>query len=215
MTVLPANGTVAQSYTYDSFGNMTNSCGNVANPFRYTGTGRDFDSETGLYYYRARYYDPSSGRFLSEDPLEFGGEFNFYRYVENNPVLLIDPFGLSSLVFNRADGTLTLLDKNGHVVIVCDAGNNTTKHSKGPWPNGTWPYSGHNNHPPDPNGPYGSHGIFIFKVPGRSGMGVHSGRANSGGPKHPTLGCVRTTDNCMQQISNFVGTDPLKTITIQ
>jgi uncharacterized protein RhaS with RHS repeats len=159
--------------------------------------------------------DPATGRFLSEDPLEFGGEINFYRYVENNPVLLIDPFGLSSLIFNRQNGTLTLLDKDGNVVIVCDAANNTTKNSKGPWPNGTYPYSGHNNHPPDPNGPYGSHGINIFNVPGRSGMGVHSGRANSGGPQHPTLGCVRTTDNCMNQINNFVGTDPLKTITIQ
>lgn len=167
------------------------------------------------YYYRARYYDPSTGRFLSEDPLEFGGEINFYRYVENNPVLLIDPFGLSSLIFNRANNTLTLLDKDGNVVIVCDAANNTTKSSKGPWPNGTYPYSRHNNHPPDPNGPYGSYGIYIFGVPGRSDMGVHSGRTNSGGPEHPTLGCVRTTDNCMQQISNTRATDPLKSITIQ
>lgn len=166
-------------------------------------------------YYRARYYDPSIGRFLSEDPLEFGGEINFYRYVENNPALLIDPYGLSSFIFNRANGTLTLLNKNGNVVIVCDAGNNTAKHSKGPWPNGTYPYSWHHNHPADPNGPFGSYGIFIFTVPGRPGMGVHSGRANSGGPKHPTEGCVRTTDNCMQQINNFQATDPLKKITIQ
>jgi RHS repeat-associated protein len=208
-----AAGALAQTYTFDSFGNTTNSSGSLTNFFRYTG--REFDTETGLYFDRARYLDPSTGRFLSEDPLEFGGEFNFYRYVENNPVLLIDPFGTSSLVFNRANGTLTLLDKNGNVVIVCDAGNNTTKHSNGPWPNGTYPYSGHNNHPADPNGPYGSHGIFIFNMPGRSGMGVHSGRQNSGGPNHPTLGCVRTTDNCMQQISNFVGSDPLKNITIQ
>lgn len=130
-------------------------------------------------------------------------------------MLLIDPFGLSSLVFNRANGTLTLLDKDGHVVIVCEAANNTTKGSKGPWANGTYPYSRHNNHPPDPNGPYGSHGIFIFDVPGRFGMGVHSGRANSGGPQHPTLGCVRTKDPCMSQINDFQATDPLTSITIQ
>jgi RHS repeat-associated protein len=125
-----SSGTLANTYTYDSFGNLTTSTGTVSNPFQFTG--REFDPETGLYYYRARYYDPTTGRFLSEDPLEFGGELNFYRYAQNNPVLLIDPLGLSSLVFNRAKGTLTLLDKNGHVVIVCDAGNNTTKHSKGP-----------------------------------------------------------------------------------
>jgi uncharacterized protein RhaS with RHS repeats len=51
-----SSGALAQTYTFDSFGNTTNSSGSVSNPFRYTG--RDFDSETGLYYYRARYYDP-------------------------------------------------------------------------------------------------------------------------------------------------------------
>src|SRR6185437_10223653 len=58
-------------------------------------------------YYRARYYDPQTGRFLGEDPLQFGGEISFYRYVENNPVLLIDPFGLSSQIFNRTNNTPT------------------------------------------------------------------------------------------------------------
>ncbi len=47
----------------------------------------------GLYYYRARYYDPEIGRFLSEDPLGFGAGINFYAYVENNPVNHNDPSG--------------------------------------------------------------------------------------------------------------------------
>jgi RHS repeat-associated protein len=58
-------GTVAASYTYDSFGNLTAQSGSATNPYQFTG--RDFDSETGLYYYRARYYDPTLGRFLAED----------------------------------------------------------------------------------------------------------------------------------------------------
>ena len=62
-----SSGTVAQTYTYDSFGNQTASSGSLTNFFRYAG--REFDTETGLYYYRARYYDPSTGRFLSEDRL--------------------------------------------------------------------------------------------------------------------------------------------------
>lgn len=50
---------------------------------------------TGLYYYRARYYDPLLGRFISEDPLKFGsGDFNFYGYVLNDPVNEVDPEGL-------------------------------------------------------------------------------------------------------------------------
>ena len=48
----------------------------------------------GLYYYRARYYDPNIGRFISSDPIEFGaGDFNFYRYVGNDPVNRNDPSG--------------------------------------------------------------------------------------------------------------------------
>lgn len=56
-------------------------------------TRREFDSESGFYYYRARYYDPNVGRFLSEDPIGRFGGTNFYRYVRNSPLKLIDPFG--------------------------------------------------------------------------------------------------------------------------
>jgi RHS repeat-associated protein len=82
---------LAASYVYDSFGNLTASTGTITNPFQYTA--REFDSETGLYYYRARYYDPSAGRFLTEDPLRFRSSINFYPYVSNSPVDLNDPTG--------------------------------------------------------------------------------------------------------------------------
>jgi uncharacterized protein RhaS with RHS repeats len=52
-------GTAVNSYRYDAFGNLMASTGSFGNPFQYTG--RDFDSETGLQYYRARYYDPAIG----------------------------------------------------------------------------------------------------------------------------------------------------------
>jgi len=59
-------------------------------------TGRERDDETGLYYYyRARYYDPAVGRFVSEDPLAFvAGDTNLYRYVSNTPLNSVDPSGL-------------------------------------------------------------------------------------------------------------------------
>jgi RHS repeat-associated protein len=72
---------LANTYSYDSFGKLTASSGTLTNPFQFTG--RDYDSDTGLRYYRARYYDPSAGRFVSEDPAGFFGGFNFYTYVEN------------------------------------------------------------------------------------------------------------------------------------
>jgi RHS repeat-associated protein len=78
--------------TYDSFGKLTASTGSIVNPFQYTA--RESDTEPGLYYYRARYYDQSAGRFLSEDPLRFSAGINFYRYVKNNSTNLADPYGL-------------------------------------------------------------------------------------------------------------------------
>lgn len=82
---------LVQKYTLDSFGNQTGSSGSLTNPFRYTA--RELDSETSLYYYRARYYDPTIGRFISEDPIRFKGGINLYQYVANNPILLRDPSG--------------------------------------------------------------------------------------------------------------------------
>jgi RHS repeat-associated protein len=88
-----AAGAITDTYTYDAFGNLTASSGNTPNPFRYTG--REFDAETGLYYYRARYYDPTVGRFLNEDRLQFVAGVNFYAYVGGSPTNLTDPSGLA------------------------------------------------------------------------------------------------------------------------
>ncbi len=86
-------GEVVQTYEYDSFGNMKHHGNKVKQP--YTFTGREWDKEIGLYYYRARYYDPDVGRFISEDPIGFaGGDVNLYAYVVNNPVNWVDPWGL-------------------------------------------------------------------------------------------------------------------------
>jgi RHS repeat-associated protein len=87
-----AAGSMANTYTYDSFGKLTASTGSLVNPFQYTG--RESDTETGLYYYRARYYDPTAGRFLSEDPIGFNGGIDFYSYVRNHSTDLVDPSGL-------------------------------------------------------------------------------------------------------------------------
>ncbi|MGH9509298.1 MAG: RHS repeat-associated core domain-containing protein [Terriglobales bacterium] len=72
-------GSAAASYVFDSFGKQTSPEGGVTNGFRYTARG--LDSETGLYYYRARYYNPAAARFVNEDPLQYGGGTNFYSYV--------------------------------------------------------------------------------------------------------------------------------------
>ncbi|MFM6776107.1 MAG: RHS repeat domain-containing protein, partial [Dolichospermum sp.] len=90
------SGAVVNHFVYDSFGQVISES-NPAIDTRYLFTGREFDQEIGLYYYRARYYDANTGRFLSEDPIGFdGGDSNLYRYVSNNTITLIDPFGLQA-----------------------------------------------------------------------------------------------------------------------
>jgi RHS repeat-associated protein len=93
-------GAQASTYSYDSFGNLMAATGNIINPFRYTA--REFDSETGLMYYRARYYDPVVGRFLSQDPIGFNSGMNSYAYVFNNPLTFVDPLGLDALTDDPA-----------------------------------------------------------------------------------------------------------------
>ncbi|XOB63793.1 RHS repeat-associated core domain-containing protein [Campylobacterota bacterium DY0563] len=79
------------------------------NPYCYTG--REFDSHD-LYYYRARYYDPTSQRFLSPDPIEFmSGDYNFYRYVGNEPINYVDALGLKKCASAKTKKKLNKLTK--------------------------------------------------------------------------------------------------------
>ena len=80
----------AATYDYDAFGNTLVEEGEINNPIRYSG--EYLDEETGLIYLRARYYDPSVGRFISEDPIRDG--MNWYAYCGNSPVMFADPSGL-------------------------------------------------------------------------------------------------------------------------
>jgi RHS repeat-associated protein len=69
--------------------------------YPYLFTGRRFDYETGLYYYRARYYNPYIGRFLQTDPVGYGDGINWYVYCKNNPLSFVDPSGLMQWATGR------------------------------------------------------------------------------------------------------------------
>ncbi|MCL4832528.1 MAG: hypothetical protein KJZ86_08810, partial [Caldilineaceae bacterium] len=84
-------GNLVASYRYDPWGNLLASTGTIANPLRFTS--REYDEESGLYFYRARYYDPLVGRFISRDPGGLGGDPNLYAYARNNPINYVDPSG--------------------------------------------------------------------------------------------------------------------------
>ena len=88
-------GAIQNTYSYDPYGNTSQSGTGFTNPYQYTG--READT-AGLYYYRARYYSPMMGSFISEDPARFaGGQLSFYGYAGGDPLDFSDPQGLAGL----------------------------------------------------------------------------------------------------------------------
>jgi RHS repeat-associated protein len=103
--LVDGNGATVNHVRYDSFGNVIGQTSPLTTG-RYLFTGREFDIQTGLYYYRARYYAADMGRFIGEDPLGVAGpDSNAYRYVKNGPVSFLDPQGLQA-----TSSPLTFLD---------------------------------------------------------------------------------------------------------
>ena len=108
--VTDSSGNVVERYAYDAYGQptITNSAGTVltnawgtahsaiGNPWQFTG--RQLDEETGLYFYRARYYDSAKGRFLERDPLAYVNGGNLYEYVQSSPTKFADPDGKALVV---------------------------------------------------------------------------------------------------------------------
>jgi RHS repeat-associated protein len=130
-TLVNDNGTVVDTRSYDSFGNLLTESNSATN-FRYGYTGREDDTETDLSFYRARYYDASVGQFISNDPLGFSaGDTNLYRYVGNRTTLYTDPSGNLPVLLGVALGVLAVgalastanqLENNNYDVSKLDVG---------------------------------------------------------------------------------------------
>jgi len=96
-------------------------------------TGREYDREIGLYYYRARYYSADLGRFISRDPIGMADDINLYSYVGNNPVKFVDAMGLEKTLLMVVDylnaygaylaNNPVLADEFGHIILDQDKAN--------------------------------------------------------------------------------------------
>jgi len=204
----PSGNTLAQ-YKYDPYGDVTMT-GTSSNPYQFTG--RESDG-TGLYYFRARYYYPDAGRFLSEDPAGFEGGVNLYGYAANDPVLFEDPFGLycwcafsiSTGEFRcQGFGNYRYIDTPGYSGLGYNQNNLAGTDvpgvestggvliAGGPIPMGTWTISGAH---------YGRFGNPYFKLTATPNVLIPRGRSgrkgsfmiHSDSSRHPhqsSIGCI-------------------------
>ncbi len=119
-----ASQNTVRQYQYDAYGKILQQTPAVAsddNPFRYVGQQGVQYEEPNLYFMRARYYDPTTGKFLSEDPI-WGT--NLFAYGNDNPVMMIDASGLSS-TYSSENSTATLASANGSAYSFTDKNNGT------------------------------------------------------------------------------------------
>lgn len=123
---------------------------------------------------------------------------------------------MSKLVFNGQTHQISLVGDDGKTKGTWAAYNNVDSHaSLTHVPNRTYlvqDRTAPHHHRASANGPYGLHGIIRFNMAGHPGVGVHSGRANARhlpGPAHPTMGCIRTTDEAMRSIAALMRTEQL------
>ena len=87
------DGTTSASYTYDPYGNVIDSYGNLADVFSFGFSTKYYDRETGMVGYKRRFHRPDLGRWLNRDPIEEEGGENLYEFCDNNPVKCFDAFG--------------------------------------------------------------------------------------------------------------------------
>ena len=106
-------GEIENSYSYDVFGNIKEQKEAISNQFKYTG--EQYDSEVQQYYLRARFYNPTIGRFTQEDVYRDDG-LNLYVYVINNPLLWADPSGYAKCSQNKKENNYDSNNKTDFIV---------------------------------------------------------------------------------------------------
>ena len=119
VAISDANADIVEEYSYDVYGLATItdedgdeiSYSNIGNPYMFTG--RRYNSSTGLYYYRARHYDPEIGRFLQPDPIGYAGGMNLYGYCGNDPTNWTDPYGLVPINLITGSNYISDYSQNG------------------------------------------------------------------------------------------------------
>ncbi len=141
LSLVNDNGIAVEYYEYDAYGNVTirNESGTVISTSaygnRYLFQGREYDYTTQLYHFRARWYDPETGRWLSNDPIGISGGLNLYAFCSNDPVNFVDPMGLDVWVIVDGRSAISV----GHEYVVGNNGNGGYWHADKNFESGVLP----------------------------------------------------------------------------
>jgi RHS repeat-associated protein len=177
-----SNQLTAAKYLYDPFGSTLSMSGPLAGANRYQFSSKEWNANSGLYYYLYRFYDPNLQRWLNRDPIEEWGGYNLYEMTDNNPVNEVDLFGLDGAAAAAAWGeglewaggaevagggpedpaadaaALAALAVGAGAALVCEMSHNKPRHST--WDKHTKPRAGgpekkddRMQKPPPPRGP--------------------------------------------------------------
>ncbi len=94
--LINASQTMVAKYLYDAFGNTLAQSGSLADANAYRFSSKEWNGNSGLYYYLYRFYDPNLQRWLNRDPIEELGGLNLYTFASDNPISRVDYFGLAA-----------------------------------------------------------------------------------------------------------------------
>jgi RHS repeat-associated protein len=218
MATADSSGNTTPAPILDAFGDIVNGTPDV---YAWNG-GWGYRNEAntgGLQKVGVRWYDSTVGRFLQKDPwlgsISYPLTLNSYGYCVNDAVNAVDPSGMIHIVYNSATNRIKVFadegdsgHSHGELLLIAPGYNNTTSESRGPFPAGTFPVAdvvdntGGRANRIESQGPVF---IWIDPVPGRTEMGIHGGRGN---PRHPTLGCIRVSDETAQHIADLIRANP-------
>ena len=122
VALVSPSGMVLAQYEYDPFGNLISKGGLMADINKYRFSSKEWNDNTGLYYYGYRFYDPNLERWLNRDPIEENGGLNLYYYVGNNSIDFIDPYGQSWAVVWGGVGAVIGGLAGAGISVVVDVG---------------------------------------------------------------------------------------------
>ena len=219
--VTDSAGTVVYSAAHDPYGGLQQTWVSTYDPLQKF-SGKERDTESQLDYFGARYYDKNQYRFISVDPMVDENlsridnrRWNLYAYCVNSPITYIDLNGESAAIFDRATNKIAVIQGNGQLWDWFPASNNVGA-GVSKWPQGHYKFSYWA--PPENAGYYGwdfdpidGFGAYVFNVPGRSGMSIHSGmvgvydNAEHYGWECWTAGCIRTVQEVMEAFAYLEG----------